>query len=896
MVSKSHAKRRQDIKTKLMAAIAMLLVSSIMMVSSTYAWFTLSTAPEVTGISTQIGANGNLEMALIPLNGLDEEKGGGFVNDFGITSGTDDSSKDATIKNNTWGNIVDLGSTPAIKSYYGLDRIVLYPSALNASYVNGNPDALQTALLETPVYGVDGRISELVANTVTGTFVENDTNFPPSEQHGVRAVGAASGMTDRQIDYRNYRSSASTAMTQAKRAAGAALSERGSGLANIVLAHAADGAALHTQTDVDNLIGLCDSLIAEDGAFAYMEKAYRDYIIATVASAGNNADDNTTNALIGTLESKSTLNDVIAELDELNVTGFDTIKAKVALLNASKKTVTDAKAELVKLKKADDGSDRGDDITWKEITTAMGGLADTSAMLVNGKTAEQIKSDLGGFASSAMSGGVIVSMTTGGGVFADIADHCGDYEATIYINGNFNGVPLNDFPAKMKTESEVAAYLPAIGTTVTGLGAPASNGGQVMPISDFYGYVIDLAFRTNAASSNLLLQTAPVDRIYDDNHNPETMGGGSTMTFTSTSSDFTTEQMVGLMEAIRVVFYDTTTNNVYATAKLDMGKDGETPRYSVGTTDVTANLYLYEVTPAGTNTTYAEAKYPATHKWVDGEDGAAGNWVEANDGTATHVQVQVTESGSEDTPTYNYVLATGRPTHALVDGEYVEAKHVVNGDGYKEAEGEEIPTHAEVVTGEGDEATISYVAATHVEVVNDYAAGENFIITDKDNNTYASITELTQNQAKAVSVLVYLDGENITNADVAATAATSMTGSLNLQFSSSADLVPMEYGQLMMDEAERTEFNVSFVTTGITVTGNAKATKGTNYGFEVTLPNDCADWNDFANKYTVTVTIGDGTADDITDTVVLADGSGTIPGPDITGDIVITVEAKTANS
>ena len=62
-------KRRRDIKSKLIAAICMLLVSSIMMVSTTYAWFTLSTAPEVTGINTSVGANGNLEMALLPMSG-----------------------------------------------------------------------------------------------------------------------------------------------------------------------------------------------------------------------------------------------------------------------------------------------------------------------------------------------------------------------------------------------------------------------------------------------------------------------------------------------------------------------------------------------------------------------------------------------------------------------------------------------------------------------------------------------------------------------------------------------------------------------------------------------------------------------------------------------------------
>ena len=54
-----------DIKKKFAAAICMLLIAAIMMISSTYAWFTLSTAPEVTGITTNVGANGNLEIALL---------------------------------------------------------------------------------------------------------------------------------------------------------------------------------------------------------------------------------------------------------------------------------------------------------------------------------------------------------------------------------------------------------------------------------------------------------------------------------------------------------------------------------------------------------------------------------------------------------------------------------------------------------------------------------------------------------------------------------------------------------------------------------------------------------------------------------------------------------------
>ena len=57
--------RPQGLKRKLMSALAMLLVSTILMSTTSYAWFVLSTAPEVTGIETQVGSNGSLEIALL---------------------------------------------------------------------------------------------------------------------------------------------------------------------------------------------------------------------------------------------------------------------------------------------------------------------------------------------------------------------------------------------------------------------------------------------------------------------------------------------------------------------------------------------------------------------------------------------------------------------------------------------------------------------------------------------------------------------------------------------------------------------------------------------------------------------------------------------------------------
>jgi hypothetical protein len=135
-----------SIRHKLSAAVCMLLVSSIMLVSSTYAWFTLSTAPEVRGITTNVGANGNLEMAL-----LNKDSYISTDEDLGIQSRIGDSSEVVgTVKaNETWGNLVDLSDTS-----YGLSQITLTPARLNLD-TSGDTYYVRTAMLLAPSYGSD---------------------------------------------------------------------------------------------------------------------------------------------------------------------------------------------------------------------------------------------------------------------------------------------------------------------------------------------------------------------------------------------------------------------------------------------------------------------------------------------------------------------------------------------------------------------------------------------------------------------------------------------------------------------------------------------------------------------------------------------------------------------
>lgn len=667
-----------SIRAKLISAVAMLLVAVIMVVSSTYAWFTLSTAPEVTGITTQIGANGALEMALLPADG----------NIAGITSQVGDSSIAMKDKNITWGNLVDLSDY----AIYGLDKILLYPSALNMDAETGN---ILGAPVQIPMYGPDGRVDKLdTTKTMTSIYDAVNENFSAGKGgFGVRAIGAASGMTELQLAYRNSRSQAANATAAATTLAAQILNGNGSALANIAIEYAVDvSKASFDKDDVDALRALVDGLqgttdaegkVVTVGAITSIEKAYKLYIAAFATSkAAQTAKIDEKLALSiynAAVNDNVSLANVVTMLGSHLETLAPNIKASIDKLAVTRTQVSAADSVLDGLE-ATLATNPEATFKWDDIKGAMTPLANPSNMVVNDKSVSGLKENLGDLVSSITSqGGLIVSMQSGAGVFADIADHCGDYSASVTIEEVvYGGITLKGMTARMNTKtSENPTFLAVTATAAETASSPAGSAtDSALPFSEFYGYVIDMAFRTNAAESNLLLQTEATDRIYgDENNNEQTMGHGSTMTYTTLDPNFTPDQMATLMECLRIVFFTPDTKGanlgkVLVHAKLDMSKK------TINGTEVSAPIMLYKV-----------------------------------------------ENGEE----------------VFLDGS--EGKAPV-------------------------------------------------------------ITALTQNTPTAVSVMVYLDGERLTNADVSATVAQSMTGSMNLQFASSAKLVPMENGNLHTPGAE----------------------------------------------------------------------------------------------
>lgn len=616
-MTKSQANNYSGVRKKLMGAVAMLLVASIMVVSSTYAWFTLSTAPEITGISTSVGANGNLEIAL--LNGTE-------VDFNAITSAVGDSSevKAVTLANITWGNLVDLSDAS-----YGTANFVLNPARLNLSGDNIQTDAF----LQTAKYGADGRVSELAANTRSAVF--NDGNFKTAG-YGVRAVGVAGGMSPEQLAFRTQQYTVYEKIAGARNNVTTALTANGGDLVNLALKFQDNANYAATPTDLDPV----------NAVIAKVNAAYTN--LGEAILAAKKADALSHNA--GT----DALADIALEegSNEVNASEIEKAEYAYSQMGWPDEGIPVATAETLQARLQD--------------------LINTANVTVCGAPISEPSQIASNYMSNA-SAGIVAELTAeNAGYISKIANMAGSISASIVIPElSVGDIEARNVSATLKKTVNAPA-LNALQTAVRAMAEPtvAVDSATASLITDFYGYAIDFALRTNASGSSLKLQTEEAQRIYNGGSNSLTQGGGSYMQFTK-ADDLSNEQFTKLLGAIRVVFMDTQTGEIHTVAVLDTAH-----------TEVTS------------------------------------------DGTKAPLKL----------------------------------------------------TAFNIVTSEG--------------------ADKGKITIDSENDAPESIMDLAQNTPVALTALVYLDGDVVDNSMVSATVAKSMTGTMNLQFASSAELQPMVYTPL----------------------------------------------------------------------------------------------------
>lgn len=525
--AKELRSKKANVKSKLMGAVSMLVVSAIMLSSTTYAWFTLSTAPEVSGMSTTVGANGSLEVAL-----LDNATGGTNIGNISSGVGTSSSTagKSVTESNITWGNIVSLSDES-----YGLQNVTLYPSVLNVTTANSTLLS-RTAMLKYARYGTDGRVADLAADTAAGKKSTGTNVFlADTSDYGVRAIGSTTAASEEAIALADAQGKYATNVANAKSTAETALDGQRLILSEIAMAHANEGSSAYSYTSdqVDAINTALDGLI---DAANKLQDALKWAKVADQNAGG----------------AKKTSIDGI------------TIDSSDATYGTAYSALENLKTEMGQ-KKIATGSTS---YTWAQIHPAYQALMDTNTMTFKAKTGngteytmDQMKNIDEEEGIQMAANGALISIK--GGYYVDMANYVGSFSSGIFtmtITYGGRNVPVKNTNYTV-TPSE-AGKLTDITKHVTGLTYTNEDGGTQSDketIATVYGYVVDLAFQTSAAGE-LRLSDA-VKRVSSDEANA-TMGTGSYFTFADTYGEgtsakpITTDDMKKAAKALRVVFVD----------------------------------------------------------------------------------------------------------------------------------------------------------------------------------------------------------------------------------------------------------------------------------------------------------------------------------------------------
>lgn len=169
---RAYQKVLPELRERVIAVALLLAMSASMLTSASFAWITLSRAPEVSGMQTTVAANGNLEIALA--SGEGEEPDPSAVGDS--SAALDQTMAESNI---TWGNLVNL-SDPV----YGLNHIALRPALLNDFQRNTYP-------LYGATYGDDGRVISTSDKYMYSSWNATDEYFDPANvSYGVRAISS----------------------------------------------------------------------------------------------------------------------------------------------------------------------------------------------------------------------------------------------------------------------------------------------------------------------------------------------------------------------------------------------------------------------------------------------------------------------------------------------------------------------------------------------------------------------------------------------------------------------------------------------------------------------------------------------------------------------------------
>lgn len=551
----------KSVKKSVYVTMTLLLICIIMMISVSYAWLSMSRSPEITGINTNVGANGSLEIALLT--------DATYMDPSLIRASVGDSAveQDLTVSNLSWGNVIDLSDVS-----YGLSGIVLHPSRLNVStgwdggvFVNHN-------MLTIPTYGTDGRAGRSYDDTVSAVLREGMFFFSAERQsYGVRCIGTILGMTPQQIALATARSSVQAYISGARSAIALVWETNGEEFVDILYRGNASYADKFSDMDVTTLRGMASDILV---ALNYIDMALRQGVIGYGAPVME--DIRSFQALCTLAEDSSRPLSEVAAVVSYELP--DEFWHWVSVVEKDKNELNEAIAACDALE--------GDHFVWRQIFPIVERLINLEGAYLGQEKLSAIE----GFLN--MTSDNELTLGPGSGALAHIADFVGDYQVFFtYAESSVEAVTVST--ASRAHLWKISDQL----ESVQAIQGPYAL--SEVPIIETYGYAVDMAFRCNAAS-DLLLQTTPELRVEADTEviteteaddsseavieEVQTQGGGSYMRFFS--DRMSVEQIVRLMDGIRIGFVNDQ-NELVSMAKLNTSNYQETEE------GVSAPLYLY---------------------------------------------------------------------------------------------------------------------------------------------------------------------------------------------------------------------------------------------------------------------------------------------------------------
>lgn len=532
-------------KRKLIITLSLLLICLILLTTAAYAWLTLSQMPEVSGISTNIGANGSLEIALL----TDTT----YINPSLIRTSVGSSAVilDAVESNPFWGSLIDLSGDA-----YGLNGISVLPARLNVRPGGEGEYVVGTNMLVFPEYSADGRFNKMFTDSVTATYKDSEFIYSTEAQsYGVRGIGTVSELSPQQAALVNARSAVGSYMSASVSATKSVWQSNGAGILSIYCSHYIDGKNYYNNADIALIRDTASRMLS---AVSYVDLAVRQSLVGYAASLVD--DQETFKTIRDTVENTAFPLSIILSAISMDLPG--NFSDLVETIENDKITLQYVIVACDKL--------RGTEYAWNIISPLLNEIIDEDAVYLDNTKLSALTS------SAKWSEYHELVVSPNAGVMADIADYSGNYSA--FFTYEESNIEVGS------TSTVKTPYLEALSKELASLEAAAGNESALnVPLNQVYGYAVDVAFRCNA-ESDLLMQIAATNRVEESNADDLTAGGGSYMQFMSEQLD--ENGMITMMDALRVGFLDNQ-NNLLGVAKLN------TSSYYVTEEGVAAPLYLY---------------------------------------------------------------------------------------------------------------------------------------------------------------------------------------------------------------------------------------------------------------------------------------------------------------